>query len=168
MLRDRICLWSTVLYLLLALVSVASASPARAQVRFWSGDVPPNSIGLHALDVPRLRVVDDDEGDDGYGGWDDGPGFDSGFDWGAGWGDDGWGDDGGIYYWNAPPARVYHRPPPVIYIEPHRRQDKPYYWYHCSSPKGYYPYVKQCPPGWVKVVPHPPHTVRPHRSTRHH
>lgn len=30
------------------------------------------------------------------------------------------------------------------------------YWYFCSNPKGYYPYVKDCPPGWVQVTPQPP------------
>jgi len=27
------------------------------------------------------------------------------------------------------------------------------YWYYCENPKGYYPYVKDCPYGWMKVVP---------------
>ncbi len=31
-----------------------------------------------------------------------------------------------------------------------------YYWYHCDNPDGYYPYVKECPSGWQKVVPTPP------------
>lgn len=30
------------------------------------------------------------------------------------------------------------------------------YWYYCSNPDGYYPYVKQCPGGWQRVVPQPP------------
>jgi hypothetical protein len=28
-------------------------------------------------------------------------------------------------------------------------------WDHCSSPEGYYPHVKECPAGWVKVDPQP-------------
>jgi hypothetical protein len=27
------------------------------------------------------------------------------------------------------------------------------YWYYCKDAKGYYPYVKRCPSGWMKVVP---------------
>ncbi|HXJ80089.1 MAG TPA: hypothetical protein VMS64_15560 [Candidatus Methylomirabilis sp.] len=29
-------------------------------------------------------------------------------------------------------------------------------WYYCASAKGYYPYVSQCPGGWVQVSPQPP------------
>ncbi|MBS4097978.1 MAG: hypothetical protein KGZ83_14195 [Sulfuricella sp.] len=27
------------------------------------------------------------------------------------------------------------------------------YWYYCTDPQGYYPYVKSCPLGWQKVAP---------------
>lgn len=27
------------------------------------------------------------------------------------------------------------------------------YWYYCQNPQGYYPYVQQCPGGWMTVVP---------------
>jgi len=27
------------------------------------------------------------------------------------------------------------------------------YWYYCKDAKGYYPYVKRCPGGWMRVVP---------------
>ena len=30
------------------------------------------------------------------------------------------------------------------------------YWAYCQSPEGYYPYVQDCPGGWVPVVPAPP------------
>lgn len=30
------------------------------------------------------------------------------------------------------------------------------YWYYCSNPQGYYPYVKECPNGWQPVAPQPP------------
>ena len=61
-------------------------------------------------------------------------------------------------YWYEPPMVV--QSPPPVYIE--RGADvagegpEPYYWYHCSKPEGYYPYVKDCPGGWKKVVPTPP------------
>jgi len=40
----------------------------------------------------------------------------------------------------APPAPTYPAPPPS-------------YWYYCRNPEGYYPYVPQCPGGWMTVVP---------------
>ncbi len=44
-----------------------------------------------------------------------------------------------------PPPPVYTQQPPV----------DPSYWYYCEDPKGYYPYVQNCPGGWMKVVPQP-------------
>jgi hypothetical protein len=29
------------------------------------------------------------------------------------------------------------------------------YWYYCRNPEGYYPYVRKCPGGWLKVPPQP-------------
>jgi hypothetical protein len=29
------------------------------------------------------------------------------------------------------------------------------YWYYCTAAKGYYPYVRECPGGWQKVLPQP-------------
>ncbi len=64
-------------------------------------------------------------------------------------------------YWGRP----YYYPPyypapvtvpvlavPAVYVEKSEQQ-QPYYWYYCTDPEGYYPYVKQCPPGWMQVVP---------------
>jgi hypothetical protein len=57
----------------------------------------------------------------------------------------------------------YYREPPVIvqqpevYVQPAPPPvQQPSYWYFCKEPQGYYPYVKQCPSGWMKVVPSPP------------
>lgn len=47
---------------------------------------------------------------------------------------------------------VYVQPAPQQYVQP----AEPSYWYYCRKPEGYYPYVKQCPGGWLKVVPTPP------------
>jgi hypothetical protein len=30
------------------------------------------------------------------------------------------------------------------------------YWAYCQDPEGYYPYVQECPGGWVPVAPTPP------------
>jgi hypothetical protein len=71
-----------------------------------------------------------------------------------------------------PPYSPYYYPPqvvvvpqaqPPVYIE--QQQDTApaaapavgshQYWYFCKSGKGYYPYVKECPEGWQKVLPQP-------------
>jgi hypothetical protein len=33
---------------------------------------------------------------------------------------------------------------------------QPQYWAYCQNPEGYYPYVQECPGGWLAVVPTPP------------
>ncbi|HWR91636.1 MAG TPA: hypothetical protein VN300_04385 [Desulfobacterales bacterium] len=73
---------------------------------------------------------------------------------------------GGSYWFGPPPfwgpryyygGPVYYAPPPVIvqpstgYIE--RGQEEAEYWYYCENPQGYYPYIRSCPGGWMKVVP---------------
>jgi hypothetical protein len=57
------------------------------------------------------------------------------------------------YYYMAPPV-VIHRPAPV-YVQP-APAPEPYYWYYCEETRTYYPYVKQCPRGWMRVVPPDP------------
>ena len=67
--------------------------------------------------------------------------------------------------WYYPPA-YYPEPAviavpssPPVYIERLRRRghaEGSGYWYHCDRPRGYYPYVKECPNGWRKEVPHAP------------
>ena len=83
-------------------------------------------------------------------------------------------------YWGGPwyyPPYPYYYPPyyppvvaerstPQVYIE---QQPAPAavpaapvaaapanYWYYCAPAKAYYPYVRECPSGWQKVVPQPP------------
>ncbi len=51
-------------------------------------------------------------------------------------------------YYPAPPVVVQQAP---VYVQP--QQEEPYYWYYCENPKGYYPYIQNCPGGWMKVVP---------------
>jgi len=61
----------------------------------------------------------------------------------------------GPRYYYPPPA--YYAPAPVIvqpapqYVE--RTQPDADYWYYCENPRGYYPYVRACPGGWMRVVP---------------
>lgn len=70
----------------------------------------------------------------------------SGFWWGEPWW---WGP--AYPYYAAPPMLVPEAPPAYIEQEPPAQQ--PYYWYYCPNPAGYYPYVKECPLGWMTVVP---------------
>ena len=59
-----------------------------------------------------------------------------------------------------PPQIVTVPTSPPVYIErgePQSTQQLPKgYWYYCSDPEGYYPYVKECPSGWRQVEPVPP------------
>jgi len=59
--------------------------------------------------------------------------------------------------WWGPPY-PHPAPPPVIIQQPPVVQSAPpvqapVYWYYCPNPAGYYPYVQQCPSGWMQVVP---------------
>ena len=80
-----------------------------------------------------------------------GPGWGAG--WGPGWGPGWWGPS---YY---DPYYQYYAPPPAViqqpqgYVEPAPQPEEQSYWYFCTNPQGYYPYVKKCPKGWMKVVP---------------
>lgn len=60
------------------------------------------------------------------------------------------------YYY---PGPVIVTPPPLppVYIEQYEApaETAQQYWYYCRSAKGYYPYVKECPEGWQRVLPQP-------------
>lgn len=64
--------------------------------------------------------------------------------YGPGWYGPGW--YGGPYY--GYPYGYPYALPPVGYVERGATL-----WYYCSSPQGYYPYVKECGTGWRVVVP---------------
>jgi hypothetical protein len=53
-------------------------------------------------------------------------------------------------FW-APYAAPVVVPPPVVVIP----AAPPTAWYYCDNPRGYYPYVPQCPSGWRAVSPTP-------------
>src|SRR5271169_6753757 len=84
--------------------------------------------------------------------------------WGWGWGP-WWGPSYYPYYPNYPNYPYNYGEPPVVmeqqpqaYEEPapqRQQAEDQYYWYFCPSAKNYYPYVKKCPKGWLKVVPPP-------------
>ena len=71
---------------------------------------------------------------------------------GPGWGP-WWGWPYYPYYPNYSPSPVIIQQEPETYIQQPPQEDVPNYWYFCQDPKGYYPYVKKCPKGWLKVVP---------------
>lgn len=69
-----------------------------------------------------------------------------------------------------PPGPYYYPPyyPPVVaapsappvYVEQGGGDASPpasqqAYWYYCRTSNSYYPYVKDCPEGWLKVSPQP-------------
>lgn len=63
-------------------------------------------------------------------------------------------------YYSPYPAVVAVQPPPV-YIERGADAYGPppqaaNYWYYCPNPQGYYPYINQCPGGWMTVLPQSP------------
>ena len=67
------------------------------------------------------------------------------------------------YYYPPAPVIITQPAPPPVYIEqapaveaaPAAPAPQPSYWYYCKHSKGYYPYVKECPEGWQKVLPQP-------------
>jgi hypothetical protein len=60
-------------------------------------------------------------------------------------------------YYNPPVVTVPATPPVYIQQSPPATRDYPSgYWYYCSNPEGYYPYIKECPDGWQQVDPTPP------------
>ena len=67
----------------------------------------------------------------------------------------------GSWYYPAPyyyPPLVIERAAPPVYIEQSipPPAPEPNYWYFCNASNAYYPYVKECPSGWQRVLPQPP------------
>jgi len=60
--------------------------------------------------------------------------------------------------WYAYPSPGYAPPWPYWYANPSPGYAPPQYWAYCQSPEGYYPYVQDCPGGWIRVPPTPPPT----------
>jgi len=52
-------------------------------------------------------------------------------------------------YYSPPPVVIQKQPP--VYVQPEQQEEK--YWYYCPDPQGYYPYIRNCESGWMKVVP---------------
>lgn len=56
-------------------------------------------------------------------------------------------------WWWGPAYPYYVAPPVIVQQESPVYTQQPAYWYYCQNPQGYYPYVQQCPGGWMTVVP---------------
>lgn len=59
------------------------------------------------------------------------------------------------YYPPYAPSTIVVNPAPTTYIQQPAAEGTGY-WYYCPSSRTYYPYVKSCPEGWMKVVPETP------------
>lgn len=61
------------------------------------------------------------------------------------------------YPYAYPGPVVIQQPATEVYVQPApQRAAESGYWYYCQDSQGYYPYVRRCPGGWMKVVPSPP------------
>ncbi|MBV9992998.1 MAG: hypothetical protein JOZ72_17100 [Alphaproteobacteria bacterium] len=83
--------------------------------------------------------------------------------WGWWWG------VGGAFYWYPTPVYPYPEDISSTYYYDDQDEDGDYgdyqgvgpgdqgggMWYHCASPEGYYPYVKECKGGWESVPAEP-------------
>ena len=77
----------------------------------------------------------------------------------------GWGDPWPYYdypsYYSDPyyPSGDTVPSSPPAYIENEDDEtapaDQPSYWYYCSNPQGYYPYIRQCTTAWQPVATQP-------------
>jgi hypothetical protein len=46
--------------------------------------------------------------------------------------------------------------PPQVIVQPAQQEPADSYWYYCTQPAGYFPYVQNCGQPWMKVVPQVP------------
>jgi hypothetical protein len=59
-------------------------------------------------------------------------------------------------YYNVPPPVVIQQQPEIYIQKAPSATPEQTYWYYCPSPQGYYPAIKECPKGWIQVVPTEP------------
>jgi hypothetical protein len=61
-------------------------------------------------------------------------------------------------YYNYPSTIVTVPVTPPVYIQqtpPANQQYQSGYWYYCTNPEGYYPYIRECLTRWQQVAPRP-------------
>jgi hypothetical protein len=66
-----------------------------------------------------------------------------------------WGAAYPYYYPYNTSRTVVIQQSPTEYVQQGTGTEEPYFWYYCQKSQAYYPYVKQCPDGWMQVVPPP-------------
>jgi hypothetical protein len=65
-------------------------------------------------------------------------------------------------YWYPPYYPLYdpaYTTPVVVESQPQtfiQQSPAQSYWYYCEDARAYYPYVRECPAGWLTVVPQAP------------
>lgn len=128
------------IWIVMALAGLLAAAVLPADVEAYRG----GGAVYYGYGGPAVRGgVWAGSGWGGWGGW--------GASWGPGWG--WWGASYPYYYYPAPPVVIEQ--PAQFYVQPNPQPDVQSYWFYCEKPAGYYPYVKRCPPGWMKVLPSP-------------
>lgn len=141
--------------------TLASAGPHHGGGRY----VGPHHGGAHRPYYPAVRPV--------YPGWRAGYwGPRSGFYvgapayWGGGW-PYAWGASYAVPYsvpytvpysvpYSVAPLVVNTAPAPQVIVQPAQPVPADSYWYYCTQPAGYFPYVQNCSQPWMKVVPQVP------------
>ena len=64
----------------------------------------------------------------------------------------------------SPPMAVEQ---PPLYVESESQAPpEPQYWYYCRSAEAYYPYVRECPEGWMEAVPQAGPVIQPPAAPR--
>jgi hypothetical protein len=61
-------------------------------------------------------------------------------------------------YYGYPSTIVTIPATPPVYIQqtpPATQQYQSGYWYYCTNPEGYYPYIRECLTRWQQVAPRP-------------
>ncbi|MBA0922625.1 MAG: hypothetical protein H0Z21_05500 [Nitrosospira sp.] len=95
----------------------------------------------------------------GYGGYGGRGSYSRYGGYGLGYGGYGLGYGGyGLGYGGYPPISIPETPP--VYIEQQdfvksTAESQKNYWYYCQDPAGYYPYIRECPNGWLPISPQP-------------
>ncbi len=48
---------------------------------------------------------------------------------------------------------VFVQEAPLVYAQQESATPEAHFWYYCQNPPGYYPSVRECPGGWLTVLP---------------
>jgi len=78
--------------------------------------------------------------------------------WGGGW-PYAWGAAYAVPYavpYAVAPIVVNAAPVPQVIVQPAAQAPADSFWYYCTQPAGYFPYVRSCSQPWMKVVPQVP------------